>query len=632
VDKAKEILQDIVSKFNALLKQKDKGLLWLGPICVLAFVLILTVMYGWVGNVQNPGMERPETPEMNLVNQVQIPQAGQQGQAGQLVHHGTFPVGIGNNQMQLINTPIYPVGIGNGNIQLIGQNQVPAPQGQQVHHGTFPVGIGNSQMQLINNPTFPVGLGNGQMQLINNPTFPVGLGNGNISLIGLNQFGPYMGLSLGDVPDFVGKDLKIKPDSAVYIKKVVPDSPADKAGLQGGDVLLKCDHMMVNSQAQVGKILAGKKVGDVVKLLANHNGRKKSFHVKLEKVPDNLMTVAATTPSPTWMGADIQDIDAVMKLRFNLPDKRGVIVSHVAANSPAHTAGIQAGDVIRRFGETRIRDVSQIKSLILKGQPGKQVRLTLLRSGQYMTLPVVLGQKAPGTGKTPFISPADMAIEGSWIGMDVSELSAGGASALGLPAGTTGILVGDVESPPAITVGFQAGDVIVGVNGIPTPDMKNFVIATKQQSSAVVDVVRGNKHLYISVPPPGFTPQMTKITTGNRNMKQVAMTLPSRGMLAIFATGPDLSAAVAGNTVASPYMILVDLNNNRFAALGTDSTLVLVNTVSQYGITGLICSDLSPQSASMLVERGVAVYNGVVGTAHDAIGLYESGSLVAMNR
>ncbi len=592
MDKAKEILQDIVNKINDLLKgilkDKDKGLLWLGPICVLAFVLLLTVMYGWVGNVQNTGAERPEMPEMSLVNQVQIPQTGQQVQAGQLVHHGTFPVGLGNGQMQLINNPTYPVGIGNG------------------------------QMQLINRFTFPAGVGSGQ--------------NGNIQLINMNQFGPYLGLSLGDVPDFVAKSVKIKADSAVYIKKVMPGSPAEKAGIHGGDVLLKCDHIMVNSHAQVGKILAGKKAGNVVKLLVNRSGRKKSFHVKLEKVPDNLMTVAATTQSPTWMGADIQDIDAVMQLRFNLPDKRGVIVSHVAGKSPAHTAGIQAGDVIRRFGETRIRDVSQLKSLILKRQPGVQAQLTLLRNGQPMTLPVVLGQKAPGTGKTPFIAPADMAIEGSWIGMDVSELSAGGASALGLPAGTTGIMVGDVESPPAITVGFQAGDVIVGVNGMPTPDMKSFVTATRKQSSAVVDVLRGNKHLYISVPPPGFTQQMTKINTGNRNMKQVAMTQPARGMLAILATGPALNAAIAGNTAALPYMILVDLNSNRFAVLGPESARALANTVSHYGITGLICRDLSPQSASVLAAGGVAVYNGVVGTANDAIGLYESGSLIAMNR
>ena len=574
MDKIKQILEDlnkgflrlgtIFKSYRSLPTDVDKGILWLGPICVLAFVLILTVMYGWVGNIKSTGGEGPETPDLNLVNQVQV---GRQGQGGQLVHHGKFPAGIGN----------------------------------------------------------------GQIQLINNPTFPTGIGNGQIKLIGLNQLGPYLGLSLGDIPDFVARDLKIKADTGVYVKKVIPASPAEKAGLKGGDILFKCDHKQVNSKAQVGKILTTKKTGDVIKLVVNRNGRKMSLHVKLEEMPDNLMTVAATSTGPTWMGADIQNVDAVMKLQFSLPDNRGVIVSYVAGKSPAQTAGIKVGDVIRRFGETRIRDVKQLQSLILKGNPGKQVQLAILRDSQYLTIPITLGQKAPGTTKIPFVVPAEIAIEGTWIGMDVAELSAGDASALGLPAGTRGILVEDVESPPATMVGFQTGDVITAINGTPTPEMKQFVKVTRNLSGAVVDVIRGNKHLFLSVPPPGFTQQGTKLKgTFDNKFKQVATAIPSRGMLAIFAAGPELSSAVAGNITSTPYLILVDLANNRFAAIGPNSTRALVTTVSQYGITGLVCRNISPQSASMLAAGGVNIYSGVVGNANEAIGLYESGRLVAM--
>ena len=337
----------------------DKGLLWLGPICVLAFVIILAVMYGWVDNMGSASIGGSEAPEMNLVNLVQVPgqtgtPAGQQGE--QLVHHGKFPTGIGNGQIQLIK---------------------------------------------LNQPA-----------------------------------SPYLGLSLGEVADAVAKELKIPTDTGVYVKAVIPMSPAEKSGLKAGDVLLKCDHKKVNSQAQVGRILESKKAGDVIKLVINRNGRKKSLQVKLENVPDNIIKVAATS-RPTWMGADIQNIDAVMKLQFNLSDTKGVIVSNVAAGSPAQKAGLQTGDVIKRFGETRIRDVRQLQSLILKGNPGNQVQLTILRDSQYLTTPITLGQKAPGTTKIPFIVPAEIVIEGTWIGMDVSELSAGDASALGLPAGTS---------------------------------------------------------------------------------------------------------------------------------------------------------------------------------------------------
>ena len=528
-------------------------MLWLGPICVLAFVIILAVMYGWVDNMGSASIGGSEAPEMNLVNLVQVPgqtgtPAGQQGE--QLVHHGKFPTGIGNGQIQLIK---------------------------------------------LNQPA-----------------------------------SPYLGLSLGEVADAVAKELKIPTDTGVYVKAVIPMSPAEKSGLKAGDVLLKCDHKKVNSQAQVGRILESKKAGDVIKLVINRNGRKKSLQVKLENVPDNIVKVAATS-RPTWMGADIQNIDAVMKLQFNLPDTKGVIVSNVAAGSPAQTAGLQTGDVIKRFGETRIRDVRKLQSLILKGNPGNQVQLTILRDSQYLTTPITLGQKAPGTTKIPFIVPAEIVIEGTWIGMDVSELSAGDASALGLPAGTKGILVEDVESPPATMVGFQTGDVITAINGTPTPEMKQFVKVTRNLSGAVVDVIRGNKHLFLSVPPPGFTQQGTKLKGALDNrFRQVATAIPSRGMLAIFAIGPDINAHVAGNITAAPYLILVDLDNNRFAALPPGSLNSLPDIIQQYNITTLICSNISRQAAAELVAKGIAIYSGVFGTANDAIGLYESGSLVAM--
>ena len=311
-----------------------------------------------------------------------------------------------------------------------------------------------------------------------------------------------------------------------------------------------------------------------------------------------------------------------------------MIVSHVAKDSPAETAGLRKGDIIRRFGATRVRDVKQLQSLILGSQPGQMVQATLLRNGRHETVEVSLSRTPPNTAQgVPFIGPADVAIEGTWIGMDVTELSAGDASAFGLPAGTRGILVNDVESPPATTVGFQTGDVITTVNGSPTQDMKQFETATKKQSSAVVDVIRGNKHLLISVPPPGFTQQGTKLNIGlNNKMRQVAMARPMGDRLGIFSSGPDLDGQVVGDMNNHPYIILIDFNNNSYAAMGSNNLNNLPEVFRQYNITGLVCGNISRDRANTLTSQGVMIYAGVVGTAMDAIELYENNRLVAMNK
>jgi S1-C subfamily serine protease/predicted Fe-Mo cluster-binding NifX family protein len=574
-----------------LITQLDKGVLWLGPVSVLAFVVLLTVMYGWVGDVVPTTGEAPETPEVNLAAQVQVPVSitGQQPTGGQLVNGGPqFPAGIGGGQIQLINNP------------------------------TFPAGIGNGQIQLINNPTFSAGIGNGQ--------------NGQIQLINqaMQGQGPYMGLSFTDLTVAVAKELNMEPGSELYVKAVVAGSPAETAGIKMGDVLLECDHQKVTMQDQVGAILKTKKAGDVIKLVVNRAGRTQSFHVKLQNAPNGLVQAAAIQ-NPNWMGADIQDIDAVMKLQFNLPEKTGVIVSHITPQSPAQMAGIKSGDVISRFGGTRIRDVKQLQSLILGAQPGSQVQLTVFRGGQYLTLPLVLGQQAPVAPKVPFLGPADVAIEGAWIGMDVAELSPNDVKSLGLPAGTTGVLVADVEGPPASMVGFQVNDVITAVNGTQTPDMKSFATATQKQTGAVVDVVRGEKHLFVSVPPPGFTQQGTKINTAMDNkFKQVAAAMPINGYLAILTVGPDMNAAIAPNMANAPYLVIVDVLNDSYAVTNPVNQMTIADAARQYNIKALICGNIPGQTAQSLSAAGVVVYSGVVGTAMDAIGLYQSNSLLAM--
>ncbi|MBF0451860.1 MAG: PDZ domain-containing protein [Candidatus Magnetomorum sp.] len=520
----------------------------MGPVTVIICVIILAMMYEWVGNVNPNTLVGGETPELALAQ---------------------FPT----------NTEIQPG-------------------------------------QLVNNPSFPIGIGNGQIQLINQAQAQA----------------PYLGVRVTEINAALATELKLPPKTGVYVSSVYPKSPAEKAGIQTGDALLKCDHKPVNQRELINRILQVKKAGDVIKILVQRNGRKKSFHVKLETAPAGLIQIAATAvATPVWMGADIQNIDAVMKMQFKLKDKKGVIISHVTPSSPASVSGLKTGDVIRRFDGTRIRDVKQLQGFILKGQPGQQVQLTVLRNDNFTTIPIVLGQKPSQPDKIPFLGPADIAIEGTWIGMDVSELSPNDVGALGLPDGTTGIVVNDVESPPALTLGFQTGDVITSINGVPTPDMKRFVTATKQQTSAVVDLIRGNKHLFMTVPPPGFTRQGTKIHTGNTNFKQVANMQPIHHRVAILSSGPQLNATVSGNMNVNPFIILVDFSSQSYAVLDQSAANALVQALKQNNVSALICGNISQATVNALKANGLIIYSGVVGTNLDAIHLYETSKLWAMN-
>ena len=610
----------------------QRSMLWLAPITVMGFVVLLALMYGWVGKIGDLGSEPPEMGETSLTAQVQgqtqgVNQTGQPtaqaDQSGQLAADAPFSAGIGNGQngqIQFINQPTFPMGVGGDQMQLINQG------GAQIDN-QMDTRIGNPMDNQADQPAQAPQVG----QLVHHGQFPAGIGNDQIQLIGQNQVaGPYLGVDLSDLSPALAKELDLAANGGVYVNAVLANSPAQKAGFMAGDLLQRCDHKPVSSLGALKQILAQKKAGDVIKLVVMRDGLKKSFQVRIENAPMGVNVGAAQ--NPVWIGADIQSVDAVMKVRFNLPDQKGAIVSYVAPNSPASAAGLGQGDVIRRFGDKRIRNVNDLQSLILKGTSGQAVDVTVLRNGQYQTLRVALGQKRLDTRQdVSLLPPADTAIEGSWIGMDVEELGPNEAADFGFPPGTSGILVTDVESPPATMVGFQSGDLIVAVNGMPTPDMKGFAHGTQKQAGAVVDVIRGNRHIFLSVPPPGFTQQGTKLNTGVDNrFKQVAMARPMNRKFAILTDGPDLNASVSGDMGASGYVILVDLDNNAVSALDANDLNDVAAILTQYNITALICSQISRQMAATLGSRGVAIYSGVLGRACDGIRLYQANQLIAM--
>nr|MBF0220776.1 PDZ domain-containing protein [Desulfobulbaceae bacterium] len=633
--------------------------LWVAPLLVLSFAVLLAMMYGWVGTASSVGGETAERPE---IQQPQGRWVAAQGPIG--TQPATppaplpgYPIGIGdgaNGQMQLIGTPQplpgYPVGIGqgaNGQMQLIGTPQ--ALPG-------YPVGIGqglNGQMQLIGTPNDPalqahhlpapagMGIGNGangQMQLIKTPQYSLGIGNpgdNNLQLIN-RQLPVYIGARLSDVPDVMARSMGIATQSGLLIEDIAPRSPADKAGLSKGDVLLSFDRQKIIGLDPFINQLITKAPGDKVKVIYFRNGRQKSSHLSLV-APPGLVPAAAvaqgvTPPSQPWFGADVQNIDMVIQQQFKLKDRKGVIISHVRQQSPAAAAGLVTGDVITRFNGSKVKDTSSLQKLIGKTSAGQTVALQITRETQTGDISMVLGDINSAPKVSPAkLPPAEMAIEGTWIGMDVSPLDPKDAADFGFPAGTSGILVNDVESPPASTVGFTTGDLITAINGTPTPTMKQFVASSKLQTGAVVDVMRGSTHIFITVPPPGVSQQGTPIvdTTGPQS-QQVAFTQQTTGRLAILSAGPTLGSIIVGDRMTTAYIIIVDLSDNSFSSVNMATVEQLSETLKKHQVIALIGNDISGKNATKCKASGIQVFTGVVGASGDAIQLYRSNSLVAL--
>jgi S1-C subfamily serine protease len=120
------------------------------------------------------------------------------------------------------------------------------------------------------------------------------------------------------------------------------------------------------------------------------DGRKKSFKVKLEKMPnDEQLAINEQNENANELGIEVSDLNRLNRQEFNINSQdNGIVVTRIFLDSPADDAGIQVGDLITRVGSRRCKSIKQFDSLVKNTKRRGMLMLHIKREGnaQYVTL------------------------------------------------------------------------------------------------------------------------------------------------------------------------------------------------------------------------------------------------------
>ena len=165
------------------------------------------------------------------------------------------------------------------------------------------------------------------------------------------------------------------------------------------------------------------------------------------------------------LGVRIQPITPDMASALGLESSRGALVAAVDEGSPAAKAGLKQGDVITHYNGKAVADNNQLRNAVASTLPGTSVPMQVLRNGKSETLNATVGELAPSKEKAD--SPSAERGRGKF-GMSVEPLTPDLAERAGVPRGTTGVVITDVDpSGAAAESQLQEGDVIEKANGKP---------------------------------------------------------------------------------------------------------------------------------------------------------------------
>jgi serine protease Do len=203
----------------------------------------------------------------------------------------------------------------------------------------------------------------------------------------------WLGVLIQDVTRELAESFGMDKPMGALVSRVLDDSPAAKAGIEVGDVIIEYNGEEVSYSSDLPPLVGRTRVGDKAKVKLMREGKVRTLLVRIGELPaDEELQQSRDIPSKAKtdrLGLSVTDLTAPQRKELEL-DEGGVLVEQISDGAAA-TAGIQRGDVIAKLNNQTVTSSKQFKSLVDDLPEGKSVPvLVIRRSG-----PLFLALKVP---------------------------------------------------------------------------------------------------------------------------------------------------------------------------------------------------------------------------------------------
>ena len=199
----------------------------------------------------------------------------------------------------------------------------------------------------------------------------------------------WLGVWIQELEDKVARALDLDTREGALISQVAEDSPADKAGIKTGDIIVAFNGVPINGPAKLQNVVSSSKPDKKSKVEIIRDGKRKTISVVLEELPqENTVVATHQTAKNHELGLEVQELNRSLAERFDI-DRGidGILITSVERGSPGAKAGLRMGDVILRVGSKEITSVKEFRKLA--APEDTQIILLLIQRGdnsRYFTI------------------------------------------------------------------------------------------------------------------------------------------------------------------------------------------------------------------------------------------------------
>jgi len=188
----------------------------------------------------------------------------------------------------------------------------------------------------------------------------------------------FLGVGIGELDEGMAAALKVPDQRGALVENVVPDSPAEIAGLRHGDVIRKVDDMKVEDPKMLMDVISHKSPGEKVHITLWRKGKKKEFDIELAKFPEQVDVAKQVEEKKNLIGLSVEEVSGEMAA----PADKAVIVTDVRTDGPADEGGLIKGDIILEINMEEVHSVADFQDIVANLQPGQWVSFYIKRGRQ----------------------------------------------------------------------------------------------------------------------------------------------------------------------------------------------------------------------------------------------------------
>ncbi len=202
---------------------------------------------------------------------------------------------------------------------------------------------------------------------------------------------PWLGVVVKNLPDRALEKRGL--ENGVEIVKVYEGSPAEKAGLEEDDIITRFDGKEVVDPRDLSNLVKRTKPDEEVKIDYYRFGDNLSTTVTIGARKSRSYTVRNRPwHRGAFLGVKTDNMSEQLRRYFGAPEDQGILIEEVVEDSPAEKAGLQAGDVLLKIGDKKIRKSRDLIRAVSDFEPEDEVKVFYLREKSEQTVTVTLGK------------------------------------------------------------------------------------------------------------------------------------------------------------------------------------------------------------------------------------------------